>query len=71
MIPNIAADKKLNSAADKAVNNDKRLDSAADKKLNIVTNKAIDANKKQDTTAGKQPNAMAEPSMLIKDQITK
>ena len=71
LIPDIAADKELNAAADKAVDADKRRDTAADKELNAAADEAVDADKGQDAAAGKQPNAAAEPSMLIKDEITR
>ena len=51
----------MNTTANKVVNADKRLDIAADKKLNIVANKTVNTDKKQ--------NAVAEQSILIKDQI--
>ena len=71
LIPDIAADKKLNAAADEAVDTDKGRDTAADKELNTAVDEAVDADKRRDAAAGKQPNAAAEPSMLIKDQITR
>ena len=66
-----AADKKLNAAADEAVDADKGRDTAADKELNAAADEAVDADKGRDAAAGKQLNAAAEPSMLIKDQVTR
>ena len=63
------ANKKLNVAADKDVDADKRWDIVANKILNIVVDKAVDAKKRQDAAASKQPNATAKPWMLIKEQI--
>ena len=71
LIPDTAADKKLNAAADEAVDADKGRDTAADKKFNAAADEAVDVDKEQDAAAGKQPNAATEPSMLIKDQITR
>ena len=49
--------------ADKAINADKRRNTAANKELNVAAAEAVDANKRQ--------NAAAELSMLIKNQITR
>ena len=43
LIPDIVADKKLNAAANKAVDADKRRYIAIDKKLNTIADKGIDA----------------------------
>ena len=43
---NTLADRKLNAAADEAVDTNKRRDIAADKELNTAADKAVDADKR-------------------------
>ena len=69
MIPNTAADKELNAAVNKAIDADKRQVTIADKELNVAADKAVDSDKRWNAVAGKYPNAVVEPSILIKDQI--
>ena len=71
LISDIVADKKLNAVADKAVNVDKKRNTKADKELNATVDKTFNADKRQNAAASKQPNAEAEPSVLVKDQITR
>ena len=53
LIPDNAADKKLNATADKAVDAGKYWDIVADTKLNTLADKALDADKWQDAVAAK------------------
>ena len=69
MIPNTAADKKLNTIANKTVNVNKEHDTAANKNLNTAADKIVNANKKQNAVAGKQLIAVTKLLMLIKNQI--
>ena len=48
LIPDIAADKELNTIADKIVKVNKERNIAADKKWNTIANKGINTNQKQD-----------------------
>ena len=53
LIPDTTANKKLNAAANKVVNVDKKRDTAANKELNAAADKAINADKEWDAAVGK------------------
>ena len=53
LIPDTAADKVLNAAANKTIDANKRQETTANKKLNAEADKTVNADKRRDAAAGK------------------